>query len=898
MSGSALVLKSLKHAARGFADRRALAELRPLLEATVAARRPLSGLDDTALEARVRAGRGRPPDETSFAECCAVAAEIATRTLALDPRPEQILAAAALHRGGVAELPTGEVKTLAAALSAFVAVSTGRAVHVIPPNDYLAARDAEEMGPLFRFAGFSVGTARPGVAPFEKRRTYRCDVVYGSGRELGFDYLRDGQRLRAIDRVQRGLDLAIIDEVDSLLLDEALTPLVLGGAGSHDGTPRFHAAMEAVERLRPEIDFDVEESARGARRTLTEAGALRVEGLLRDSGALVDGALHDPENRDLARVVHQCLRALGMHRDRDYLVTPEGEVLPLDRQTGRALAGRRWGDGLHQAVEAKERAPVRPEHQARAICSFERFLRSYASVSGMTGTARGVERELEEVHGLRVFRIPPHRPSVREDEPDRVFLTERAKLAAFVEEIERCHRSGSPVLVGVPSEEKALLVSRALHARDVEHRLLTAKHHATEAAIVAEAGRARAVTIATQVAGRGTDIVLGGDEVRALGGLRVLGYERHLRRRIDDQLRGRAGRGGDPGSSRFFVSLEDDLLARHADPSVRRWLSAVGALSDDIEAKVRAHADDAQERVELGDADRRVTGRKLDEVFEEQRRTVAEMRARLLSGRFPDAFERRSGGEDEVERALRQAVRMPIERLVGAHLETGSASSGERGPLRPRMLANETYRLFGCEVDLEEHAGSIEDVKEHLVLTVAGALTTQWRNLTRVALRAVEAVARDGAEDTTEAFIERVRRTFGISMTRLSPDASLEECATRARARVLSEIRRRARLERPRRVLRYFRLVYLDELDRAWTEHVAALTSLRDDLAIRFYSRGDPIVTYKREGYDAFRSMIDAVDRAGIARLLAAPALDRAVLDALETELRSARIRPEPAAEA
>ncbi len=883
MAGWIEVLKSLEHAVLRLADRRAFAELRPALDETLEARRALASFDSIALEARARELRAMA-GAAEFARTCALASEIAVRALGLDPRPEQILAAAALHRGAVAELPTGEGKTLAAALAAFVEATSGRAVHVIPPNDYLAARDAEQMAPLFRVAGFSVGLARPGEPLAAKRQAYRAEVVYGSGRELGFDHLRDGQRLRAIDRVQRGLDVAILDEVDSLLLDEALTPLVLGGSAQRSSAELFRVAMDAVERLRPEVDFDVDE--RGFSRTLTETGAARLEALLRDLGALGEGTLHDAVNADLARITHQSLRALGMRRDRDYLVTPEGAVLPLDRHTGRALAGRRWGDGLHQAIEAKERVRVTAEHRTRAMCSFERFLRSYAKVSGMTGTARGVSGELQEIHGLRVYRLPPHRPCARVDEPDRVFVTEREKLDALAAEVERCHRRGQPLLVGVPSEEKSLVVSRMLDARAIPHRLLTAKHHAAEAAIVANAGRAGAVTVATQVAGRGTDIVLGGEDVRALGGLRVLGLERHLRRRIDDQLRGRAGRGGDPGSSCFFVSLEDELLARHAEPSVRRAIAAIRSITPEVERKARAYADDAQERVEAVDADRRVLGRKLDAIFEEQRRAVAEQRARMLAGRA-------SVGEPgpvvaELERGLREALRLPVERLVAAHVRASEGASVPTRAVRPRMLAREAYRLFGCEVDLEGRAGSPAEATETLVLATARSFASQWANLLALAARVVGAIRR-AASGSQEAFADALRDALGISLAAPTADASLDDCAARALAEVRAALQARARAELPRRVLRYFRLVYLDELDRAWTAQVAELTGLRDELSLRVYARGDPLVAYKREAYGAFRAMMASVERAALARLLSAPRLDRDALEALETELYEAR---------
>ncbi len=899
------MLKGLFELAQRYGDRRVLDALRPSLEAALAARSALAGATDADLAARAAvlraaarerrakndAAADRRADErhavASFAEACALACEAARRGIGLEPRPEQILAAAGLFRGQVVELATGEGKTLAAAIAAAVFALEGRHVHVIPPNDYLASRDAAQMHALFERLGIASALARPGSGTAEKARSYRADVVYGSGRELGFDFLRDPLRLRGIDRVQRGLDVAILDEIDSLLLDEAVTPLVLGGGGDARHGDRFRAITDAIEALRPELDFDADE--RGAFHALTEAGEAKLEALLRASGLLASGALYDEDNADLARVASRCLQARTMRRDRDYLVTTEGTVLPLDRHTGRAMQGRRWGDGLHQAIEAKERVPVRPEHAIRAMCAYGRFLGSYAKVVGMTGTARGIDDELADVHGLRVARIPPHVPCVREDEPDRVFLTERAKLEALTNEVERCHRARRPVVVGAPTEEKAAIVAKLLSARGVPCRTLTAKSHADEAAIVAQAGRAGAVTVATQVAGRGTDILLGGGDaeeaalVRSLGGLRVLGVERHASRRVDDQLRGRAGRAGDPGSSCFFVSLEDELLTRHAEPPVREAIAAITALAPDVDAKVRRYADDAQARAELNDAGRRALVRKLDEVYEEQRRAVEAIRSQLLSGRFRVTHADRPS---PFLKGIRGAVRTPVARLVRAHAKA-SEDAGLGAPIRRRVLAREVYRLFGCEVALP--AETLDEARAAALVEeqVAAALAGQWTRL-RALVRRVMTAHVAGVGTDLGALSAATREEFGVEPT-FPAGVRDAELPGRLTAATMATLRARSERELPRRVLRYFRLVLLDELERGFTAHLDDLGRLRDEIGLRGHVREDPIVGYKRRAYDAFRVMMADVERAALVRLLAAPPLDRGALDSLERRILAAR---------
>jgi preprotein translocase subunit SecA len=562
----------------------------------------LTGVD---LGERAAVLRGRDPDDGVVVQGIALVREAARRVLGLRMHEAQVLTALALRDGKIAELATGEGKTLAAVAPAWLSALSGRGVHVLTFNDFLARRDAAWMGPIYERLGCSVGCVQEESTAAERRRAYACDVTYGTAKQAGFDYLRDGMALRAADRVHRPLHHAIVDEADSLMIDEARVPLVLaGGAAPLPVDPR--RAAEIVHELVAGSDYDVDENARNV--TLTEEGLERVE------RALGVASLVEAEGRGVHVAVNLALHAqVLLHRDVDYIVR-NGRIQVVDEFTGRVVPDRRWPDGLHPALEAKEGLTVGPEGSILASIPLQHFFRLYPRLAGMTATAQPAAEELHDLYGVAVAVIPPHRPSRRVDEPDRVFSTREEKDAAVSAAIAAAHAAGRPVLVGTASVAESERLSAALARSGIAARVLNARNDDEEARVIAEAGRLRAVTISTNMAGRGTDIRLGGTEVEALGGLLVIGTNRHESRRIDDQLRGRAGRQGDPGSSRFFVSAEDDLAQRYG----------LAAGFADLEH--------AQRVVEGQNADIR---RKLfvyTSMVEQQRRIVSDLRESVLTG--------------------------------------------------------------------------------------------------------------------------------------------------------------------------------------------------------------------------------------------------------------------------
>jgi preprotein translocase subunit SecA len=531
-------------------------------------------------------------------EAFAATREAARRVLGMRHFDVQLIGGMALHFGKIAEMRTGEGKTLVATLPAYLNALPGKGVHVVTVNDYLAQRDAEWMRPVYEFLGLTVGVIKSGQSSEEKRAAYAADITYGTNNEYGFDYLRDNLAFRLEDRVQRGLAYAIVDEVDSILIDEARTPLIISGP-AEESTELYLKINQLVPRLKRqeteegEGDYWADEKTRQVH--LSDAGHERAEELIAEAGLIAPGeSLYDAANIRLMHHLNAALRAHALyHRDVEYIVR-NGEVIIVDEFTGRTMPGRRWSDGLHQAIEAKEGVRVREENQTVASITFQNYFRMYSKLSGMTGTADTEAFEFQSIYGLEVVVIPTHRPMIRKDHPDLVYLTAKDKYAAIVEDIRDCVNRGQPVLVGTTSIETSELLSKYLNEHKIPHEVLNAKQHEREAMIVAQAGRPGAVTIATNMAGRGTDIVLGGnleaelaqvdpnDEVArqrvreewqkrhdaaiAAGGLHIIGTERHESRRIDNQLRGRSGRQGDPGSSRFYLSLEDNLMRIFGDP--------------------------------------------------------------------------------------------------------------------------------------------------------------------------------------------------------------------------------------------------------------------------------------------------------------------------------------------
>jgi preprotein translocase subunit SecA len=554
-------------------------------------------------------------------EAFAVVREAARRVLNMRHFRVQLVGGMVLHQGDIAEMKTGEGKTLVSTLPAYLNALTEKGVHIVTVNDYLAKRDREWMGQVFEFLGLTVGLNLPHMSPEEKRAAYQADITFGTNNEFGFDYLRDNMVMYPEQLTQRELNYAIIDEVDSILIDEARTPLIISGQ-ANKATDLYYAADKVVRRLKPEEDFTVDIKTKQV--TLTEDGVKKVENFL-----VIDN-LYDMKHIMLNHHIQQALKAhVLMKRDEDYVVNEDGVVI-VDEFTGRLMYGRRYSDGLHQAIEAKEGLQVQRESMTLATITLQNYFRMYEKLSGMTGTAKTEEEEFRKIYNMDVLQIPTNRPMIREDYSDVLYKTEEAKMKAVVEEIEQCHQKGQPVLVGTVSIEKSERLSRMLKRKGIPHQVLNAKNHEREAEIIAQAGQKGAVTIATNMAGRGTDIVLG-EGVAELGGLHVIGTERHESRRIDNQLRGRSGRQGDPGSSRFFLSLNDDLMRRFGAENLEGMLNK---LPDDepIRGKLFTKAvANAQRKVEANNFDARRWVLQYDDVLNQQREIIYKQRREVLT---------------------------------------------------------------------------------------------------------------------------------------------------------------------------------------------------------------------------------------------------------------------------
>jgi preprotein translocase subunit SecA len=577
-------------------------------------------------------------------EAFAVVREAARRVLNMRHFRVQLVGGMVLHQGDIAEMKTGEGKTLVSTLPAYLNALTEKGVHIVTVNDYLAKRDREWMGQVFEFLGLTVGLNLPHMSPEEKRAAYQADITFGTNNEFGFDYLRDNMVMYPEQLTQRELHYAIIDEVDSILIDEARTPLIISGQ-ANKATDLYYTADKVVRRLKPEEDFTVDIKTKQV--TLTEDGVKKVENFLG-----IDN-LYDMKHIMLNHHIQQALKAhVLMKRDEDYVVNEDGVVI-VDEFTGRLMYGRRYSDGLHQAIEAKEGLQVQRESMTLATITLQNYFRMYEKLSGMTGTAKTEEEEFRKIYNMDVLQIPTNRPMIREDYSDVLYKTEEAKMKAVVEEIEKCHQKGQPVLVGTVSIEKSERLSRMLKRKGIPHQVLNAKNHEREAEIIAQAGQKGAVTIATNMAGRGTDIVLG-EGVAELGGLHVIGTERHESRRIDNQLRGRSGRQGDPGSSRFFLSLNDDLMRRFGAENLEGMLNK---LPDDepIRGKLFTKAvANAQRKVEANNFDARRWVLQYDDVLNQQREIIYKQRREVLTSR-------------DLKDVVLGMAKSTIERVVKAH---------------------------------------------------------------------------------------------------------------------------------------------------------------------------------------------------------------------------------------
>ncbi len=628
-------------------NERELRRLRQIAAKFEALRDEMVRLSDEELAGKTPIFRSRLEQGESLddllPEAFAVVREAARRTVEMEPFPVQIMGGIVLHEGKIAEMKTGEGKTLVATMPVYLNALTGRGVHVVTVNDYLAKRDAQWMGEIYKFLGLSVGVIVHGLNFDQRKEAYNADVTYGTNNEFGFDYLRDNMVFEKEQMVQRHLAYAIVDEVDSILIDEARTPLIISGP-SEESVDEYYRFAKLIPRLKPEEDYTVDEKAHSA--VLTEAGVAKMEKWLGVEN------LFEGEHVQLTHYLNQALKAHTlMKRDRDYVVK-DGQVIIVDEFTGRLMFGRRYSDGLHQAIEAKEGVKIERESQTLATITFQNYFRMYDKLAGMTGTAATEEEEFRKIYGLDVVVVPTHKPMIRKDFPDVIYKTEKAKFEAVVEEIQSCYERGQPTLVGTISIEKSELLSKMLKKKGIPHEVLNAKHHEREAEIVALAGQRKAVTIATNMAGRGTDIVLG-EGVKELGGLHIIGTERHESRRIDNQLRGRSGRQGDPGSSRFYVSLEDDLMRLFGSERISSIMERFGwEEHQPIEHPyITRSIENAQKRVEAHNFQIRKQVLEYDNVMNKQREVIYRQRRQVLEG-------------ENLEESIKALIEEAAERII------------------------------------------------------------------------------------------------------------------------------------------------------------------------------------------------------------------------------------------
>ena len=775
-------------------------------------------------------------------EAFATVVEAADRVLGMRPYHVQIMGGAALHRGNIAEMKTGEGKTLVATMPSYLRALTGKGVHVVTVNDYLAEYQSDLMGRVHRFLGLTTGCILVGQTPAERREQYACDITYGTNNEFGFDYLRDNMAQRPEDLVQRGHAFVIVDEVDSILIDEARTPLIISGPASGDVNKWYKEFATISERLRAGKDYEVDEKKRTV--GVLSAGIERVEDYLG-----VDN-LYESENTPLIGFLNNAIKAKELfHRDKDYIVR-DGEVLIVDEHTGRVLPGRRYNEGMHQAIEAKERVEIKAENQTLATITLQNYFRLYpeGSRSGMTGTAETEAAEFAGTYKIGVVPIPTNKPMIRQDQPDLVYTTVEAKLDAVVDDIAERHELGQPVLVGTTSVEKSEILSERLREQGIPHEVLNAKQHAREAAVVAMAGRKGAVTVATNMAGRGTDIMLGGnaehiavtalkeagldpeenaeeyekawpqalaaakeacraehDEVVELGGLYVLGTERHESRRIDNQLRGRSGRQGDPGESRFYLSMEDDLMRMFASGLAQRIMSS-GAYPDDVplESKmVTRGIAGAQRQVESRNYEIRKNVLKYDDVMTEQREKVYSERRQVLDG---------EDLEPQIEAFRAQAVTSIV--------EAGTAEG------RPD------------EWDLD-------------------ALWGELGRLYPVGLTQDEVVEALGGKNalTSERLIEELTEDVAVAY---------EDAEARIEANALAHVQLG---EEPMRTLE--RRILLAVVDKRWREHLYEMDYLKEGIGLRAMAQRDPLVEYANEGARMFRAMMEGIREETVEQIFA-----------------------------
>ena len=834
----------------GTRSEREVKKLEPQVEAVMALEEPYKKLTDQELRAKTQEFKDRyASGETLDAllpEAFAVCREAADRVLGMRPYRVQVVGGIVLHQGRIAEMKTGEGKTLVAILPAYLNALAGRGVHIVTVNDYLAKRDSEWMGKVYRFLGLSVGLIVHDLTAEQRRAAYAADITYGTNNELGFDYLRDNMAIYKQEMVQRGHAFAIVDEVDSILIDEARTPLIISGKGE-ESSKLYEMADYFVSRLKKQVfsttdnkelqdqydcDYIVDEKDRSV--SLTQKGIEKAEQFFNVEN------LADPENATLLHHINQAMKARGlMKRDIDYVVK-DGEVIIVDEFTGRLMYGRRYNEGLHQAIEAKEGVKVASENKTLATITFQNFFRLYDKLSGMTGTALTEEEEFSGIYNLDVVEIPTNKPVIRIDDPDVVYKTEAGKYRAVIAQIKECHAKGQPVLVGTISIEKSELLSQMLKREGIPHNVLNAKHHEKEAEIVAQAGHLGAVTIATNMAGRGTDIMLGGnaeymaknelrkqglsDEliaesnsfaetenpeilaaraayteaykrfkvetdkqaelVRQAGGLFIIGTERHESRRIDNQLRGRSGRQGDPGETRFYLSMQDDIMRLFGSERIMNMMETLGIDEDTpIDAKILSGAiENAQKTVEGRNFQSRKNVLEYDDVMNVQRKIIYEQRRQVLDG-------------EDLQKNIQSMMRFYVDTYV-------ASAFGEQPKLADKQHFFEMMTHF-----------------EPIFFP-----TGTW-------LLSDEELAALTREQAEEKILSLMQRAY----------AKREEQFT---SPVMREIER---------------VVTLRVVDEFWMDHIDAMDDLRQGIRLRAYAQTDPVIEYKREGFDMFEAMNDAI---------------------------------------
>jgi len=765
-------------------------------------------------EFRERLKRGETLDEL-LPEAFALVREASCRTLGMRHFDVQLIGGMVLNIGNIAEMRTGEGKTLVATLPAYLNALTGEGVHIVTVNDYLAKRDAEWMGSIYHFLGMKTGVIVSGMTTDERREAYNADITYGTNNEFGFDYLRDNMAFSKESQVQRELNFAIVDEVDSILIDEARTPLIISGMVD-DRSDLYILINKIIPRLkRQEIedgpgDYSIDEKVKQA--YLTEEGHDRIEKMLREEGIIQDAqGLYDPVNIHILHHVNAAIRAHALFtKDVDYIVKDD-EVVIVDEFTGRTMEGRRWSDGLHQAIEAKEGVTIQNENQTLATITYQNYFRLYEKLSGMTGTADTEAYEFQQIYGLEVIVIPTHKPMIRDDQSDVIFLKAKEKFNAIIEDIKNCRGRGQPVLVGTASIEVSEYLSDLLNKANIKHQVLNAKFHEKEAEIIAQAGKPGAVTIATNMAGRGTDIVLGGnyetelksldnsdeelvnklreewqirhDKVIASGGLRIIGTERHESRRIDNQLRGRSGRQGDPGSSQFYLSLEDNLMRIFASDRVSAFMQKLGMEDGEaIESKLVSRAiENAQRKVEAHNFDIRKHLLEFDDVANDQRKVIYEQRNELLE-------------EEDISANINAMREDVVDSVIDGYV--------------PRGSMDEMWDIQGLKDAIEHEFGLSLEIDKWL-------------------------------ENDDQMYEEKLREKIHACI-----NESMQE---------------KEKLISPELMRRIEKQLMLDILDRQWKEHLAAMDHLRQGIHLRSFAAKDPKQEYKREAFEMFVQMLENI---------------------------------------